>query len=255
MKKNLFDGNGEEKMKKTILHIESLQKKFGGLVAVNIDSLDIYKNSITGLIGPNGAGKTTLFNVVCGNLRPENGDVYFLEEKITSLKTFQIARLGIGRVFQISRIFKGLSVRDNLFLVPSKNTNLEVISKRIESLLNDFGLLDFSDNYAGILSYGQQRMLEFARILMIDPKIILIDEPFSGLNPGEVEKLIKIIRKLNSKTDITFLIIDHAVNIVLGLCERVVVLDQGKIIADGLPHEIEKNERVIEAYLGRPSDV
>jgi len=242
-------------MKKTIVHLESLQKNFGGLVAVNIDSLDIYKNSITGLIGPNGAGKTTLFNVICGNLKPENGDVYFLEEKITSLKTFQIARLGIGRVFQISRIFKGLSVRDNLFLVPSKNTNLEVISKRIESLLNDFGLIDFSDNYAGILSYGQQKMLEFARILMMDPKIILLDEPFSGLNPGEVEKLIKIIRKLNSETDIAFLIIDHAVSIVLRLCERVVVLDQGKIIADGLPNEIEKNERCIEAYLGRPFDV
>jgi len=240
-------------MNGTILSVENLTKKFGGLLAVHRCSFNVGRGSITGLIGPNGAGKTTMFNLICGNLKPTAGEVFFQGKRITGYPPHRLARLGIGRTFQLSRIFKGMTVWENLSLVPSPVDSSTSSVSKAEDLLHAVGLGHLPHTYAGTLSYGQQKLLEFARTFMLDPQLVLLDEIFAGLNPEEMERQIQTIRTFREQTQTTFVVIDHAVSAVLRLCERVIVMNQGEIIAQGPSQEIENNENVIEAYFGSSS--
>jgi len=240
-------------MNETILSIENLTKKFGGLIAVNQCSFKVGRGSITGLIGPNGAGKTTLFNLVCGSLKPTAGEVFLQGKRITGFSPHRLARLGVGRTFQLSRVFKGMTVWENLHLVPAPADHPGRSVNRAKDLLQAVGLENMARAYAGTLSYGQQKLLEFARTFMLDPELVLLDEIFAGLNPEEVERQIQTIRAFRDQTRTTFVVIDHAVGVVLRLCEWIVVMNQGEMIAQGLSREIETDQKVIEAYFGSAS--
>ena len=240
-------------MDEPILAAEDLTKRFGGLWAVNRCSFDVRRGSITGLIGPNGAGKTTMFNLICGNLKPTTGEVFFQGKRITGYSPHRLARLGVGRTFQLSRVFKGMTVWENLFLVPPPADSPKDSGNKAKDLLDSVGLGRHTNTYAGALSYGQQKLLEFARAFMLDPKLVLLDEIFAGLNPEETERQIGTIRAFQDQTQTTFVVIDHAVSVVLRLCERIVVMNQGEIIAQGSSREIENDENVIEAYFGSSS--
>lgn len=233
--------------------MDNLTKKFGGLLAVNHCTFDVSRGSITGLIGPNGAGKTTMFNLICGNLKVTAGDIFFEGKKITGFPPHRLAKLRVGRTFQLSRVFKGMTVWENLYLVPPPVDSHQVTSLKARSLLRAVGLGSLVHTYAGNLSYGQQKLLEFARAFMLEPKLVLMDEIFAGLNPEETERQIKTIREFRDNTGATFVVIDHAVSVVLRLCERIVVMNQGEIIAQGTSQEIENSEQVIEAYFGSSS--
>ena len=242
---------GDGSMDRSILSVRKLTKRFGGLAAVDDCSYEVRERTITGLIGPNGAGKTTMFNLICGNLQPNSGEVYFYDERITGLKPYQIARKGVGRTFQITRIFKGMSVWDNLLLVPRTAEHRGIdATARAREILETIGLSRQAQRRAGTLAYGQQKLLEFARAHMCCPRLVLMDEVFAGLNPDEIDRQIALIRKLRDTTSVTFLVVDHAVSVVLKLCEDIIVMDQGKILARGDPRQIENNEKVVEAYLG-----
>ena len=240
-------------MNDTILSVGNLTKKFGGLWAVHGCSFGVGRRSITGLIGPNGAGKTTLFNLICGSLKPTAGDIFFEGKRVTGYPPHRLARLGIGRTFQLSRVFKGMTVWENLFLVPPPADSPKDSGNKAKDLLDSVGLGRHTNTYAGALSYGQQKLLEFARAFMLDPKLVLLDEIFAGLNPEETERQIGTIRAFRDQTQTTFVVIDHAVSVVLRLCERIVVMNQGEIIAQGSSREIENDENVIEAYFGSSS--
>ena len=240
-------------MDEPILSIENLTKRFGGLLAVNQCSFKVGRGSITGLIGPNGAGKTTLFNLVCGSLKPTAGDVFLQGNKITGFSPHRLARLGVGRTFQLSRVFRGMTVWENLYLVPLPADRPTRSVNRTKDLLQAVGLENMTHAYAGTLSYGQQKLLEFARTFMLNPELVLLDEIFAGLNPEEMERQIQTIRAFRDQTQTTFVVIDHAVGVVLRLCEWIVVMNQGEIIAQGPSREIETNEKVVEAYFGSSS--
>ena len=240
-------------MNDTILSVENLTKRFGGLLAVNQCSFKVDRGSITGLIGPNGAGKTTLFNLVCGSQKPTAGDVFLQGKKITGYSPHRLARLGVGRTFQLSRVFKGMTVWENLYLVPPPADRSPRSANRAKDLLQAVGLENTIRAYAGTLSYGQQKLLEFARTFMLNPELVLLDEIFAGLNPEEMERQIQTIRAFRDQTQTTFVVIDHAVGVVLRLCEWIVVMNQGEIIAQGPSREIETDEKVIEAYFGSSS--
>jgi len=240
-------------MNETILSVVNLTKRFGGLLAVRQCSFDVGRRSITGMSGPNGAGKTTMFNLICGNLKPTAGDIFFHGKKITGYPPHRVARLGIGRTFQLSRVFRGMTVLENLFLVPSLADRVASSVNKAKDLLHTVGLGHLFHTYAGTLSYGQQKLLEFARTFMLDPQLVLLDEIFAGLNSEETEKQIETIRTFREQTQTTFVVIDHAVSVVLRLCERIIVMNQGEIIAQGSSREIENNEKVIEAYFGSSS--
>ena len=240
-------------MNHVILSTNRLTKRFGGLLAVNQCSFDVREGNITGLIGPNGAGKTTMFNLICGNLWPTAGEIFFQKKKITGYSPHRLARLGVGRTFQLSRVFKGMTVWENLFLVPPPTDCTKRSDSKAKELLDSVGLGHRMNTYAGTLSYGQQKLLEFARVFMLDPRLVLLDEIFAGLNPEETERQIKTIQSFRDQTQTTFVVIDHAVSIVLRLCEWIVVMNQGEIIAQGPSRDIENNGRVIEAYFGSSS--
>jgi ABC-type branched-subunit amino acid transport system ATPase component len=240
-------------MKAIILRVENLTKRFGGLSAVTQCTFDVSRGSITGLIGPNGAGKTTLFNLICGSLKPTAGDIFFEGRNITGFRPHRLAKLKVGRTFQLSRVFKGMTVCENLSLVPPPVDSHAITSSKARNLLQAVGLESLMHTYAGNLSYGQQKLLEFARAFMLEPKLVLMDEIFAGLNPEEAERQMKTIREFRDHTGATFMVIDHAVSVVLRLCEKIVVMNQGKIIAQGAPQEIENSEQVIEAYFGSSS--
>lgn len=240
-------------MSEIILRVENLTKKFGGLSAVNRCTFEVSRGSITGLIGPNGAGKTTLFNLICGSLKPTAGEIFFERRDITGFPPHRLAQLKVGRTFQISRVFKGMTVWENLYLVPPPADSHQVAPSKARNLLQAVGLDSLIHSYAGNLSYGQQKLLEFARAFMLEPKLVLMDEIFAGLNPEEAERQMKTIREFRDQRGATFMVIDHAVSVVLRLCERIVVMNQGEIIAQGTSQEIENSERVIEAYFGSSS--
>jgi branched-chain amino acid transport system ATP-binding protein len=233
-----------------ILKVTDLTKNFGGLYAVNSCSFEIEEGIIFGLIGPNGAGKTTTYNLICGNLKPARGEVWFQHENITGLSPRLIARKGAVRTFQISRVFKGMTVLENILVPPPPDGRPRISRQKAQDLLGIVGLKGQSGVKAGNLSYGQQKLLEFVRIFVLEPKLVLLDEIFSGLNSDEIERQMKIIRDFRTRTGVTFVIIDHAVSVVLRLCEQIIVMNQGEIIATGNPEQIENNQEVIDAYLG-----
>jgi ABC-type branched-subunit amino acid transport system ATPase component len=232
----------------SILEVKALTKKFGELIAVNDLSFDLEDNTIVGLIGPNGSGKTTLINLLTAYIKSDRGEIFFEGEKITNLKTYQIIQNGIGRTFQITRLFKDLTVFENT-IVPIIYQDKEEREENAYQLLEMFDLIKLEREIANNLSVGQQKLLEFAMVLVRDPKLILLDEPCAGINPLIQNKIFDYIMKLKNKGK-SFFIIEHNIPFIMRLCEKIIVLDQGKKIAEGTCAEIQKDECVLDAYLG-----
>ena len=241
-----------------ILQAKELSKNFGALKAVNQVNLEIGKG-IHSIIGPNGAGKTTLFNLLTGFLKPSTGKIFFLGKEITGLPPYEISRLGIARSFQITSIFPELSVFENVRISAQSRSRssanflnsfkgLQDANQNAERILKDLGLLEFRDAKAKNLSYGLQRSLDIAISLAIRPKLILLDEPTSGMDKGDTKKIIKMISVISRQ--IPVVLIEHNIDVVLSISNRITVLYQGSVLAEGSPIEIQQNEKVQEAYLG-----
>jgi neutral amino acid transport system ATP-binding protein len=231
-----------------ILAVERLRKSFGGVTAVSGVSFALQERRIYGLIGPNGSGKTTLFNCITGLERCDAGRVLFQNQRIDRFRPSAIARRGIGRTFQVIRVFPELTALENL-LVVTRGPRAEA-ERRGRELLAFVKLEGLAGEYAGNLSYGQQKLVELVRVLMTDPTLILLDEPAAGVNRTLLNDLLAAMRRLRDEGR-TILLVEHDMNVVMGLCETVFVLDHGEMIAEGPPGAIQANERVIEAYFGR----
>jgi branched-chain amino acid transport system ATP-binding protein len=250
----------------SLLSIERLTMQFGGLTAVNEFSLDLTRGELVGLIGPNGAGKTTVFNMLAGNLTPTGGKIVFDGKDITGRKPHKITAQGIARTFQNIRLFSDLTVFENVLVsfhfqlrssffggvlgLPRYRREAKRARDTAMDLLEEVRLTDLAGEKAGGLAYGQQRHLEIARALATQPKLLLLDEPAAGMNPAETEGLMGLIQRIRRDYNLTVLLIEHDMTFVMGICERLKVLDYGLTIAEGLPGEIQNNERVIQAYLG-----
>jgi ABC-type branched-subunit amino acid transport system ATPase component len=231
-----------------ILAVERLRKSFGGVTAVSGVSFALQERRIYGLIGPNGSGKTTLFNCITGLERCDAGRVLFQNQRIDRFRPSAIARRGIGRTFQVIRVFPELTALENL-LVVTRGPRAEA-ERRGRELLAFVKLEGLAGEYAGNLSYGQQKLVELVRVLLTDPTLILLDEPAAGVNRTLLNDLLAAVRRLRDEGR-TILLVEHDMNVVMGLCETVFVLDHGEMIAEGPPGAIQANERVIEAYFGR----
>jgi neutral amino acid transport system ATP-binding protein len=240
-----------------LLEVSGLVKRFGGVVAVDSCSLTVAEGSVTGLIGPNGSGKTTLFDLLTGFQQPDSGQVTFEARPITGLPPDRVHRLGIGRTFQLARVFPRLTVLENL-LVPVRRRGLTALltgaggggeARRARELLEFLGLTGLAGEPAGRLSYGQRKLLELAAVMMSRPRLVLLDEPAGGVNPGLLESIAGSIRELNAQ-GVTFLIVEHNMGFVMDLCDPVVVLDRGRPIACGTPDQVRADPAVLDAYLG-----
>lgn len=240
-----------------ILKVTDIYKSFGGVKAVNGVSLEVKRGSITGLIGPNGSGKTTLFNCITGTYDIERGSVVLNGEEISKLQPWVRAHKGLGRTFQITKLFKSMNVLDNLVAPLEKPSYRKMLANKIQGdevdrareVLSFMGLGSFEQSKVGALSFGQQKLIEFAQILMLRPDIVMLDEPASGINPTLIERLSKAIKRLND-AGTTFLIVEHNIPLVLSLCDYVHVLSAGELMVSGTPDKIRNDEAVIEAYLG-----
>lgn len=241
----------------SLLEARQVSKSFGGIRALDGCSITVEQGSITGLIGPNGSGKTTLFNVMTGYERADEGEITFGGRSITRSKPDAIFEAGIGRTFQLTRIFPRLTVLENMHVAAQREGIRALLSpwsfsheqRRALELLDFVGITHLKDIPAANLSYGQKKLLEFAYILIAAPQVILLDEPAGGVNPNMIRHLSERIRTLN-KDGVTFLIVEHNMEFVMGLCARVMVMHRGAKIAEGTPEEVRRNPAVLEAYLG-----
>lgn len=249
-----------------ILKIENLTMRFGGLVAVDNFNLELPEGRIMGLIGPNGSGKTTVFNVITGFYKPTNGQVFIEDKSITNLSPDQICCRGLTRIFQNSRVFRNLTVFDNVMIgdhlrlkanpfeaiigTPGYNRQMKGAYNQTVELLEGLGLIEYANERAGSIPYGLQRKLEVARALSTRPKILLLDEPATGMTSEETSEMMNFILGVREKFKLTILLIEHHMQVVMGICENIYVLNYGRTIARGTPSEIQNNQEVIKAYLG-----
>ena len=230
-----------------LLRTEGVHKSYGGVRALDTCTIQIDDGTVAGLIGPNGSGKTTLFNVITGYAKADAGEVYLSDRKITNSAPDKVFALGIGRTFQLTRIFPTLTVMENM-LVPYRSTRARARRRAME-LLEFVGIAGYHAAPAGTLSYGQRKLLELAYVLVADPAIILLDEPAGGVNLSLVNSIADRIRQLNA-AGTTFLIVEHNMEFVMGLCDQVTVLDSGTVVATGPPDIVKNDRRVLDAYLG-----
>ncbi len=257
----------------SVLVVEDLNKQFGGLQAISDVSFKLEKNELVGLIGPNGAGKTTLFNLLTGVYRPTSGKVVYSDEgenvSLVKKSTTQIADIGITRTFQNIRLFKELSVLDNILVGMHQDSEAGLVSsllrlpvffksekkmrEKAEELLDIFQLLDKKHTIAKNLPYGEQRRLEIVRALASKPTILFLDEPAAGMNPQESADLTLLIQRVQKEFELTIVLIEHDMSVVMNVCERIIVLDHGKVLAQGTPKEVQNDKDVIRAYLGGES--
>ena len=250
-----------------ILQINNISKYFGGLAAVSNCTLSIKKGSITGVIGPNGSGKTTLFNLIAGNLKPNSGQVMFNNEEITSIPSYELFSKGLLRTFQIAHEFTNLTVLENLMMVPGNQSGEKLMTallkpklvKREEEIVKQkaYEVIDFlnlkhlSNELAGNLSGGQKKLLELGRTMMVDAKIVLLDEVGAGVNRTLLKDIGTAIQRLNKEKGYTFCMIEHDMDFIKRMCDPVIVMAEGSVLFEGTPDEVMKNEKVIESYLGR----
>ena len=250
-----------------VLAINGLTKVFGGLRAVSNFDLTVRQGALDGLIGPNGAGKTTVFNMISGLYVPTEGEILLKGENTVGLEPFEVTNLGVGRTFQNIRLFPNLSVLDNVLIAyhPHSGYNLfdgllrsrrfgkreHEMVEQAQDFLEIFGLERIQNELAKNLPYGEQRRVEIARALASDPKLLLLDEPAAGMNPNEIGRLMEYIHFIRDRFNLTILLIEHQMRLVMNICEHLTVMDFGQVIARGTPQEIQDNPQVIEAYLGR----
>ncbi len=255
----------------SILKIENLSKYFGGLAAVSNCSLKIKKQSITGIIGPNGSGKTTLFNLIAGNLKASKGTVIFNDENITNVPSYELFSKGLLRTFQIAHEFSNLTVLENLMMVPGNQSGENLVNALLKSTLvkkeeeqvrsqayeviEFLNLKNLANELAGNLSGGQKKLLELGRTMMVDAKLVLLDEVGAGVNRTLLKDIGTSIERLNKEKGYTFCMIEHDMDFISRLCDPVIVMAEGSVLFEGTSEEVKKNEKVIESYLGRGSKI
>ena len=256
-------------MSNNLIEVKNLKKTFGGLTAVDIENLTFNENELTSIIGPNGAGKTTFFDLISGFQNSDNGDIYLNDKDISNFQPYKIARMGMVRTFQLTKVFDRMTVLENLLFSGSEISNESLFKSIIKSksqknyeehlrdkardIMDELNILHMEDSYARELSGGQKKLLELARSIINEPEILLLDEPLAGVNPKLAEDILSLIKKLSNK-GITILMVEHNIEAVMKISDRIVVLAEGSLIADGNPNDIRTDKNVIEAYLGKDND-
>ena len=256
-------------MLNNLISVKNLKKSFGGISAVDVKELSFIKGELTSVIGPNGAGKTTFFDLISGFQNADSGDIFLKEKNISNSQPYKIARMGMVRTFQLTKVFDRMTVMENLLFSGSNVNNdsflrsiLKLNSQKVyenslkdkaNEIMKDLNIGHMADSYARELSGGQKKLLELARAIINEPKILLLDEPLAGVNPKLAEDILSLIKKL-SEDGITIVMVEHNIEAVMKISERVVVLAEGSLIADGSPNEIRTNKNVIEAYLGKDDE-